>query len=52
MTQLNLINELINDGGNCRTAPATPGLLIKTLDCEKLWGHTNNVTNMYIIWYV
>ena len=22
------MNELINDGGDCRTAPATPGLLI------------------------
>ena len=22
-----LMNELINDGGDCRTAPATPGLL-------------------------
>ena len=21
------VNELINDGGDCRTAPATPGLL-------------------------
>ena len=21
------MNELINDGGDCRTAPATPGLL-------------------------
>ena len=26
-----LINELINDGGDCRTAPATPGLLKKFL---------------------
>ena len=23
------VNQLINDGGDCRTAPATPGLLIK-----------------------
>ena len=23
-----LMSELINDGGICRTAPATPGLLI------------------------
>ena len=22
------MNELISDGGDCRTAPATPGLLI------------------------
>ena len=22
------MNELLNDGGSCRTAPATPGLLI------------------------
>ena len=27
------INELINDGGDCRTAPASPGLLIIT-PCE------------------
>ena len=26
------INQCINDGGDCRTAPATPGLLI-TEDC-------------------
>ena len=29
------INELINyDGGDCRTAPATPGLLIKYTSLE------------------
>ena len=26
-TITDLINELINHGGDCRTAPATPGLL-------------------------
>ena len=25
------VDELINDGGDCRTAPATPGLLKKNL---------------------
>ena len=24
------MNELINDGGDCRTAPAKPGLLIRS----------------------
>ena len=27
-TMTHLMNELISDGGDCRTAPATPGLLI------------------------
>ena len=30
------MNELINDGGVCRTAPATPGLLIN-FNLEEKW---------------
>ena len=26
-TMTESVNQLINDGGDCRTAPATPGLL-------------------------
>ena len=34
-----LVNELINDEGVCRTAPATPGLLkiLHTGDTESLY---------------
>ena len=33
------ISELINDGGVCRTAPATPGLLtIEKHKRAKVWG--------------
>ena len=28
-TMTELMNRLMNDGGDCRTAPATPGLLKK-----------------------
>ena len=34
-----LINQLINDGGVCRTAPATPGLFtIEEQKRAKVWG--------------
>ena len=44
------MNELMNDGGDCRTAPATPGLLENTGSLSPFlahaaasWNHKNNV---------
>ena len=31
------MNELMNDGGDCRTAPATPGLLKNTMVTMKFF---------------
>ena len=34
-----VFNELINDEGVCRTAPATPGLLMTKVFVEQPWLH-------------
>ena len=39
-----LINELINDEAVCRTAPATPGLLIIVVLFSRLEGYTGRET--------
>ena len=42
------INELINDGGDCRTAPATPGLLKISLKKALSDGSSANLIPLFI----
>ena len=40
------MNQLINDGGDCRTAPATPGLLIMVVLVQ--WKSIQNMWCLFL----
>ena len=42
------MNQSISDGGDCRTAPATPRLLITFFVCRPKGFSTNIVVNNYV----
>ena len=41
------MNESVNYTGVCRTAPATPGLLIRSME-HLFISHPNKIINIYI----